>query len=176
MTLPYDSTRLYARLSSVPSSWPSPAVEWTSPASSPSISALSPTTASYEESADITTFTCPHDGCALRLASQPALNVHIKKHTRPFKCEDESCEYSYKGFAAKKELDKHRDSKHRLPSSSGYLCPVSKCKYSRCLTPKTRRDNFLRHIKRRHQDLYDWAKDNIHQLEYAPDRSRVAYQ
>ena len=95
----------------------------------------------------------------------------MNTHTRPFKCAVQSCSYHRRGFGAQKELDRHEDTIHRLRGLTRFLCPDPYCKFARPEKgfPKTRRDNFLRHVNSQHSNLFSWTKDNLEKLEFHPD-------
>jgi hypothetical protein len=65
----------------------------------------------------------------LRYALTDFDSRHIKAHTRPFKCDDPSCDS--KGFRYKKDLDRHCRQKHPRENdpASRFWCPFEGCKF-----------------------------------------------
>ncbi|KAF8861358.1 hypothetical protein BDZ45DRAFT_266611 [Acephala macrosclerotiorum] len=74
-----------------------------------------------------------------------------KRHLRPHKCELANCKYHTKGFALRKDLDRHRFACHNSHLSAParrHLCPHHDSRYA--VEGFTRKDNFNRHIRNAH--------------------------
>jgi hypothetical protein len=73
-------------------------------------------------------------------------NRHQNIHRRPYKCLELNC---HMAFASNNDLIRHKRSVHALASTTEIiLCPFPYCPFSR--GGFTRRDNFLRHLRRAH--------------------------
>jgi hypothetical protein len=110
------------------------------PSSSSSTTQTTPTT---------TDLTCPH--CGATFTEKTKLNVHINKHTKPFKCAAAGCEDS---FAEKKSLQRHLlakskwDEEHRAAARSEGVREVKhRCPREGCTYTTVRDDNLKRHLK-----------------------------
>ncbi|TEY43987.1 hypothetical protein BOTCAL_0357g00150 [Botryotinia calthae] len=91
--------------------------------------------------------TCPECQKQFRLPCE--LNVHIKAHTLPHKCQKSSCKSP--GFRYKKDRDRHIKDVHPElnPNAERYFCDVGICKKSRAKGEGfKRKDNCERHKKK----------------------------
>ena len=68
---------------------------------------------------------------------------HLKIHSKPFRCFN--CP---KGFRYRKDLQRHRNSKHYEESRDSilYACPIVDCNFT-----TTRKDNCRRHLLNQHE-------------------------
>ncbi|KAJ3469659.1 hypothetical protein MRS44_003724 [Fusarium solani] len=90
------------------------------------------------------------DQCGETFALLHQLNTHMKKHTRPFHCQEQGCN---KRFRYKKDLTHHKESKHpdSVPNLVLFWCPVEGCKDSLGRgAGKPRERNVARHIASQH--------------------------
>lgn len=91
---------------------------------------------------------CPH--CSDTFADKTKLKVHTNKHTKPFRCSADGCDYS---TAEKKSLKRHLlaklkwDDEHRLAAQNYGLREVKyRCSNSGCTYSTIREDNLKRHM------------------------------
>ncbi len=78
---------------------------------------------------------------------------HIRRHEKPFKCDQPGCERMQDGFSTTNDLDRHRKSRHHIAPKHGhdrsFRCPEANCSRKVKLWPRL--DNFRQHLKRMHQ-------------------------
>ncbi|KAH8784681.1 hypothetical protein BGZ57DRAFT_883120 [Hyaloscypha finlandica] len=87
-------------------------------------------------------FHCDYAGCGeLTFKYESQLKKHVDRHNRPFSCDE--CD---EAFGAKKDLKRHRDTKHEKETE--VFCTMPGCK--RAQIGFSRRDNLLKHIHNVH--------------------------
>lgn len=91
---------------------------------------------------------CDYDGCLRSFSHRYKLNRHKQYHTKPYRCEEDSCITTMVAFALSKDLVRHqaRHSGRRL------YCLHESCPHAISGTQNgfTRRDNLQRHMRRKH--------------------------
>lgn len=88
----------------------------------------------------------------LELMLMKCYSKHMKRHLRPYRCDIVDCQGFQKGFAPQKDLHRHQNTCHKMPSSA----PILKCFYIGCPQAESgfsRRDNYLRHLRKQHGQL-----------------------
>jgi len=109
----------------------------------------------------ICTLPCKHPGCGKFFKRQCDLNKHAIHHkSRPYKCREPCCSHT-DGFVYRKDLTRHVDRVHGGQFQHFY-CPDPSCKYAQAQGPgfTGRRDNFIRHQRRKHGMVLDSNQRN----------------
>ncbi|KAF2753150.1 hypothetical protein EJ05DRAFT_227015 [Pseudovirgaria hyperparasitica] len=89
--------------------------------------------------------------CDEKFAKGHQLNKHMRKHTRPHKCDILGCGRS---FAQNRDLKRHKDAKHSINTQGTtalrgvHLCEYPPCNYA--LRGFSRKDNCDRHMRSQH--------------------------
>jgi len=89
--------------------------------------------------------------CQRSFSKTYQLNRHIKSHTRPFRCPNETC--PNQGFQFCKDLTRHLRAKHpeQVPEADRYYCSIDACKHSkRGGKGFARLDHLNRHERKKH--------------------------
>ncbi|KAF2397419.1 hypothetical protein EJ06DRAFT_482084, partial [Trichodelitschia bisporula] len=82
------------------------------------------------------------------------LSKHEKTHSRPWKCDVESCRYHELGWPTEKERDRHHNDKHSAQ-------PVMhECQYNPCTYRSKRESNLKQHMEKSHGFEYHRMKRN----------------
>ncbi|KAI9681190.1 MAG: copper-binding transcription factor [Caeruleum heppii] len=84
------------------------------------------------------------------------LTKHEKTHSRPFKCDVESCKYYSRGWPTEKERDRHVNDKHSQAP------PMYTCLFEGCAYKSKRESNCKQHMEKKHNWNYVRAKGNGH--------------
>lgn len=108
----------------------------------------------------IRTLSCTHPGCGKFFKRQCDLNKHAIHHKPgPYKCRDPYCSHT-DGFVYHKDLTRHVNGVHGGQFQRFY-CPDPSCKYAQAEgSGFTRRDNFIRHQRRKHGMVLDGNQRN----------------
>jgi len=101
---------------------------------------------------DVPQFNC--DFCSRTFSLRYELNIHVKIHTKPFKCPIKTCDFQ--GARYRKDRDRHIVSRHRahVPNLKRFYCPIETCKHSE--TNKegfARTDGLKRHLGKAHLEI-----------------------
>jgi len=94
-------------------------------------------------------YACHHCGKGFRRNSD--LTKHRRYHFKDHECPFNTCN---KAFATVKDLNRHLKTHEK---GSGFRCPVHGCGKARAGHIYNRRDNFLRHMKKKHANA--WGGD-----------------
>ncbi|KAF2664108.1 hypothetical protein BT63DRAFT_101077 [Microthyrium microscopicum] len=100
---------------------------------------------------------CPD--CSKSFAKHHQYSKHYNTHSRPYKCKHVDCDSHTKGFAVRRDRDRHEKTRHGPAGSNNELPMDCFCPYSACRRSKkgnggffSRRDNLLRHLQRVHKE------------------------
>ncbi|KAK1754555.1 hypothetical protein QBC47DRAFT_220619 [Echria macrotheca] len=85
--------------------------------------------------------------CHERVKTKAELNKHDLRHRKPFMCQVAGCARK-EGFGTTNDRDRHMKSVHNLKGIK-YRCHEGTCKGGTKLWPRA--DNFVAHLKRKHQ-------------------------
>ncbi|TDZ47426.1 Zinc finger protein 500 [Colletotrichum trifolii] len=99
------------------------------------------------EDASQAPFVCPEPDCDKGYDKMHRLTKHMKKHSKPHKCEadPERCDES---FADRKGWERHIRASHKSQMEANNVRDEN-CKCPDCGKKFTRKDNFTRHRKNR---------------------------
>jgi len=97
---------------------------------------------------------CREAGCDKEFKRPCDLTKHEKTHSRPWKCEVESCKYHEYGWPTEKEMDRHRNDKHEAAP------PMYECHFKPCAYRSKRESNCKQHMEKAHGWQYVRSKNN----------------
>ena len=70
---------------------------------------------------------CPH--CGRTFLRPSALTHHVRIHTRPWKCTVTTCRFHVRGFASRRECERHVEERHGGEGTRRWMCPHEGCQY-----------------------------------------------
>ncbi|EAW09391.1 putative C2H2 transcription factor (Ace1) [Aspergillus clavatus NRRL 1] len=93
------------------------------------------------------------------------LTKHEKTHSRPWKCNDDSCKYFEVGWPTEKERDRHINDKHSKAPA------LYKCTFAPCSYQSKRESNCKQHMEKAHGWVYVRSKHNGRNSKKASTRA-----
>ncbi|KAI9831417.1 MAG: copper-binding transcription factor [Phylliscum demangeonii] len=96
-----------------------------------------------------------------------ASRKHAKTHTRPWKCQDETCKYYTYGWPTETERDRHVNDKHSAAPA------MFNCQFTPCAYQSKRESNCKQHMEKAHGWHYVRAKGNSKPAATGPSAART---